>query len=85
MTTEYREREREMSIEKRAEGGGDTERDVKNEGETQQPERLVEPDKTEREREREKVKHGMKDTDKQKRFGCSDRKRKSGRADGGRD
>lgn len=64
MTTEYREREREMSIEKRAEGGGDTERDVKNEGETQQPERLVEPDKTERERKGKTRDEGRRQTEK---------------------
>lgn len=64
MTTEYREREREMSIEKRAEGGGDTERDVKNERETQQPERLVEPDKTERERKGKTRDEGRRQTEK---------------------
>lgn len=53
-----------MSIEKRAEGGGDTERDVKNERETQQPERLVEPDKTERERKGKTRDEGRRQTEK---------------------
>lgn len=53
-----------MSIEKRAEGGGGTERDVKNEGETQQPERLVEPDKTERERKGKTRDEGHRQTEK---------------------